>query len=186
MFLDFGIGIFLSILWSAVFDVALNFKLVALGILFSVTPDLDVFAELLQRGRVGGRVHGHHRKITHFPLTYIPVALLIGSYYGNVWTWFFLANVLAHFVHDSIGTGWGIQWWWPFSRKSYKFFSEKIGRLSSKKLIVCWQPEELKKVIYAYGDDHWFRNFYLRFHPLAIFELLIFILSVIVLLYYVV
>ncbi len=161
-------------------------KLIAVGILFSLAPDLDVFVELAKRGRVGGRVQGHHRELTHFPLTFIPISAVIYYYFGPVWFWLFVFGIFFHFMHDSIGMGWGIKWWWPFSKKAYKFFSEKNGRLSSKKLIVCWQPEELKKVIYTYGDDHWLRNFYIRLHPIAIFEFLFFIVSIAVLLYYVV
>ena len=185
MFLDIGVGILLSIAFSKIFGVFLSAKLIAGGIAFSLVPDLDVFVELKKRGRVGGRVQGHHRELTHFPLTYILAALLIYFYAGGAWACLFFLAALFHFLHDSIGMGWGIKWWWPFSNKSYKLFSEKDGRLFSKNFIVCWEPEELKKVIYRYGDDHWFKNFYMRLHPVAIFEFLFFIISIIALLRYV-
>ena len=51
------------------------------------------------------------------------------------WAMFFGLAVFLHFVHDSVGIGWGIKWLWPFSRKAYKCFSEKDGAFSRRLLI---------------------------------------------------
>ncbi len=183
--LDIGVGIFISIFASGIFGTALSFKVVVLSVLSNLAPDLDVFVELTKRGKVGGSVQGHHRQLTHFPLTYAPVLLLVYYFFGWIWAFVIGANLLAHFLHDSIGMGWGIKWLWPFSKKSYKFFSEKDGSFSGN-LITSWSPSELKAVVSKHGDNHWFRNFYMRMHPVAIFEFLFFIASVAALLYYIV
>jgi hypothetical protein len=147
---------------------------------------VDVFVELAKRGRVGGKVQGPHRELTHFPLSFIPVLAIVYYYFDPVWFWLFSFGIFFHFLHDSIGMGWGIKWFWPFSRRSYKLFSEKDGRLFSKNFVASWSPEELKPAIEKYGDDDWFRNFYIKLHPIAILELLVFIVSIVVLLYYIV
>lgn len=180
MFLDIGVGILVSIFLSHIFKTDLSYWFIAGGILFSLLPDLDIFAELVQRGKIGGRVQGHHRELTHFPLTYLPVFILIYFLFGKVWLLLLVWCVFLHFLHDSAGMGWGLKWWWPFSNKSYKFFSEKSGRLSSN-LLVSWQPQELRETIARHGDNHWLKNFYFKLHPLAVFEFIIFILAILVL-----
>ncbi|MEK9174717.1 MAG: metal-dependent hydrolase [Patescibacteria group bacterium] len=180
MFLDIGAGILIAILSSRIFGVDLSHLTVLVGVGFSLLPDLDVFVELAKRGRIGGRVQGHHRELTHFPLTFVPLAILILIYFGELWTTLFSLAVLVHFLHDSIGMGWGIMWLWPFSNKSYKFFSNKEGGFS-KRFLVSWTPAELKTVIHNHGDDHWFKNYYLKLHPIAVFEFLVFIFSLAIL-----
>lgn len=177
--LDIGVGILVSILASYVFGADLSFKLAALSSLSNLIPDLDVFVELAKRGRIGGRVQGHHRKLTHFPITYIPISVLTYYFFGELWAFVISINLLAHFLHDSVCMGWGIKWFWPFSKRSYKFFSEKDGSFSAN-LITSWSPSELKSVVARYGDNHWFRDFYLRLHPVAVFEFLFLIFSLII------
>ena len=180
MFLDLGVGILFSILLSGIFKVSLTLKLVWAGAIFSLIPDLDVFVELKKRGRVGGRVQGHHRELTHFPLTYAPIIILIYALWSQMWACLFGLVILTHFLHDSVGMGWGIKWLWPFSNRAYKFFSEKNGNFS-KNFVVSWEPQELKEVVARHGDDHWLKNFYLQLHPIAVFEFLVFILSLLIL-----
>ena len=184
MFLDVGVGILFSILLSNFLGVDLSHQLILAGAGFSLVADLDIFMELARRGRVGGRVQGHHRELTHFPLTYLPALALVYWFWGQVYGALFGLTVLAHFLHDSVGMGWGIKWLWPFSNRSYKFFSEKNGKFSSR-FLVSWPPAELKEVIRRHGDDHWLRNFYFKLHPIAVFEFLFFISSLVVLLYYI-
>ena len=180
MTLDIGLGILFSILVSKIFNIELTPQLIMIGAGFSLLPDLDVFVELAKRGRIGGRVQGHHRELTHFPLTFLIVAVLVYIYFGGVWFSLFSLTILAHFLHDSFGMGWGIQWLWPFTNSAYKFFSNKDGSFS-KNFIVSWKPNELKETIKKYGDDHWLRNYYLKLHPIAIFEFLFLVFSLIVL-----
>ena len=177
---DIGIGILISILASHIFGVGLTLNLAIMSVLANLIPDLDVFVELAKRGRVGGRVQGHHRELTHFPLTFIPLVLAISYFFGQLWAFIIGLNLLAHFLHDSIGMGWGIQWLWPFSNRAYKFFSNKDGSFS-KNLVVSWKPHELKETIKKYGDDHWLRNYYFKLHPLAVLECIFLVFALIVL-----
>lgn len=182
MFLDIGVGILLAVGLSKVFGVALSYPLVFAGAGFSLLPDLDILVELAKRGRIGGRVQGHHRELTHFPLTYLPVWFLVWRFFGPVWGSLFGLAVAAHFLHDSAGMGWGLKWLWPFSRRAYKFFSNKDGSFSGR-FLVSWSPAELKTVIHNHGDDHWLKNFYFKLHPIAVFEFLFFVGSVLMLVY---
>lgn len=183
MFLDIGIGILLSIWTSWFFHVDLIFILVLAGIIFALLPDIDFFIELIKHGSVGGKVIREHRELTHFPIIYIFVAILVYLIFGAMWTILFSLAILAHFLHDSVGIGWGIKWFWPVSKKAYKFFSEKDGKLS-RRLVVSWSPEELTKVVASHGNSNWIRNIYLRPTPIAIIEFSFFISSLFVLYLY--
>ena len=183
MFLDIGIGILLSIWTSRFFHVDLTFTLVLTGIAFALLPDIDFFVEFIKHGSVGGKVIREHRELIHFPVIYIPVAILIYAAFGTMWVALFSLAILAHFLHDSIGIGWGIKWFWPFSRRSYKLFSEKNGKFS-RRLVISWNPEELTEVVADYGDSNWIRNIYLRPTPVVIIEFSFFIISLIILYLY--
>jgi len=185
MFLDIGIGILLSIWTSWFFHVDLMFTLILMGIIFALLPDIDFFIELIKHDSVGGKVIREHRELTHFPIIYIPVAILVYPIFGAMWVALFSLAILAHFLHDSVGIGWGIKWFWPLSKKAYKFFSEKDGKFS-RRLVVSWRPEELTKVAADYGDPNWIRNIYLQFTPIAIIEFSFFAISLLILSLYLV
>lgn len=183
MFLDIGIGILLSIFISWYFKYKLAFLFIASGIVFSLLPDIDFLIEFLRHKSVGGKVIREHREITHYPLFYIPIVILVLFLFGKMWALFFILAVFFHFLHDSIGIGWGIKWLYPFSKKSYKFFCEKDGRLS-KRFIISWEQDELKSVVEQYGDPNWIKNIYLRPSPVFIIEFLAFLFAIFVLIVY--
>lgn len=169
MFLDIGIGVLLSIWISRFFQTDLTLVLVLAGVFFALLPDADFFVEFVKHGNVGGKVIREHREITHFPLLYAPLFVLILVIFGAKWTALFVLSLLAHFLHDSVGIGWGIKWFWPFSKKSYKLFSEKNGRFSSR-LFVSWDQKELVSAVADNGDPDWIKNIYLRPSLIAIIE----------------
>ncbi|MEK7500640.1 MAG: metal-dependent hydrolase [Patescibacteria group bacterium] len=182
MFLDIGVGIILSVIFSRWFGVELTGWLVAAGIIFALLPDADVFVELWQRrGKLGGKIQGFHRTFTHYPLMYLPLVLAVFIMAGGFWALFLGLGALAHLLHDSVGTGWGIKWLWPFSKKRYKFFADKDGSVSAN-LIVSWTPAEWKKAVFQYGDPDWFKHYYLRPSPVFIVEFLVFVLAMTILL----
>lgn len=183
MLLDSAIGIFSSIFVSWFFNFEISSSLVLVGIVFALLPDLDFLVEFIKHGSVGGKVIREHREIIHYPIIYVPVVILIYFLTGIFWATLFAMGIFSHFVHDSIGIGWGIKWFWPFSKKSYKLFSEKDGSFSSR-LVVSWEPEELKEVVLKYGDPDWIKNIYLRLHPVSVIELMFFIFSLIILYFF--
>ncbi|MDP3015176.1 MAG: metal-dependent hydrolase [bacterium] len=185
MFLDIALGILLSIGMSLYFNIELTLLLISMGIVFVLLPDIDFFIELARHGNVGGKVIREHREVTHFPLLYIPLVVLIFFIFGKMWGVFFGLATLFHFVHDSIGLGWGIRWFWPFSKNAYKFFSEKNGKFS-KRLVVSWRKDELIDTVAKYGDPNWIKNIYLRPSKILIIEFLSFLVAIIILIVFLV
>ena len=180
MFLDIAIGILLSIGMNLYFNIELTLLLISMGVVFVLLPDIDFLIELARHGNVGGKVIREHREITHFPLPYTPLIILIIFVFGKMWGVFFGLAILLHFIHDSIGIGWGIRWFWPFSENAYKFFSEKNGKFS-KKLVISWGKKELINMVAKHGDPNWIKNFYLRPNKISIIEFLLFLMAVIAL-----
>lgn len=159
MFLDIGVGILLAMLTSKLFSLSLTFPLIFLGVAFTLLPDIDFLIEYANHKSVGGKEIREHRELMHCPLTYTLNFFLPWIIWGNAGLFLFLSATFAHFVHDSVGIGWGIKWLFPFSKKNYKLFSGKNGSFS-RRLIVSWKPDELKAVVGEYGDPNWIRNCY--------------------------
>lgn len=186
MFLDIGFGILSAIIVANVFSIKLTLLLIGFGIIFALLPDAD-FIYVLMRSGYDHRAISRHREFLHYPLIYLPLGGLLLFFFKIEWSVLFLLTSLAHFLHDSIGIGWGIPWFWPFATHTYSFFYKYIPRYHAthpRKLIYVWEKEKLDELIEKYGDPNWFRNIYLRLHPFSIIEFLGFITSLIILYLY--
>jgi inner membrane protein len=92
-------------------------RLLALGMIASVLPDLDLLWFYL----VSDRRQVHHAYLPHLPLAWIPVfaaaALVLWMRRGGRTAWLGMlvvaVNILLHQVMDT--TAGGIRWLWPFS-----------------------------------------------------------------------
>lgn len=183
MFLDIAFGILLAVWISAYFNISLSLFAVFIAVLFVLLPDFDFLVELFKRGNVGKEGMKEHRKISHYPSVYIFVAVLIFLIFGKFWGLLFSLAAAFHFIHDSIGFGWGIQWFWPFSKNHYIFlreslYSEKPG-LPFKFLYVL-TPEQAKAMAAKYGDPNWIKNFYLRPNLMLAFEIIVLAAAILV------
>jgi len=167
--LDIAAGIFIALGASRIFDIGLSPWILLFAVVFSVLPDADFIVEWMRYGSVGGKVIREHRNLFHFPLTFIPVVAAIYFIFGGFWAALFGAAACFHLLHDSIGIGWGIKWWWPFRGRSYKFFADRDGSFSSR-LLVYWEDKDLPEVVAKYGDPDWISSTYLRFTAVSAAE----------------
>ena len=183
MTLDIGIGIFAAIVVSKLFSLELTPLLVGLGIGFALLPDIDFIYSLARNGHSNHRAVAKHRDIIHYPLIYLPLGALLALPFGFQWSLLFLLASFGHFLHDSIGIGWGIPWLWPFTKKNYSFLYRYSppGKKLPLRLVYRWKRNELDELIDKYGDPDWFRNIYLKLHPFFIFEILFFVVALIML-----
>lgn len=183
MLLDIGIGIFSAIITAHTFSLPLTLFLVGLGVVFALLPDIDFIYTLARNGHGNHRAIAKHRDLVHYPLIYLPTGTLIGLLFGIEWSLLFLLASLGHFVHDSIGIGWGIPWLWPFTRRNYSFLYRYTppGKRLPQRLVHRWERNRLDELIDEYGDPDWFRNIYLRPHPFFIAEILFFVIALVAL-----
>jgi len=181
--LDIGVGIILSIIISRCFHQPLTLLFVIFGALFALAPDID-FIFHVHQGRSAKKFGHKHRDLLHYPILFILLGFLILLPFGLSYALLFAIAVLLHFIHDSIGIGWGIQWLYPFKTDYYAFLYhyEPAGKRLPRKIIHIWKSEEIDTISERHGDDDWFKNIYFRPHPYAIVEYLVFIIAVIVLL----
>ena len=179
MLLDIALGIFGAIAFAKIENINLSLILIIIGVLFALLPDIDFVFYWLKGEKLNAQTHTH-RQLLHAPLIFIPVGFLIILSLNTPLAFLFAILTLLHFVHDSIGIGWGIHWFYPFSRRFYKLFSTKDGKFS-KKLFVSWTPEEQKIAAEHYGDKNWIRNIYFKPTLISIVEFLIFIIALLAL-----
>lgn len=178
---DIGIGIFSVVIARKLFQIELTVFTVFIGIIFSLLPDTDFLIEWAKRKRMPSKFPHEHRNVSHFPLLYVPLGSFIIFWFGYIYLFLFVFNSLSHFLHDSFGVGWGIKWAYPFSKRSYKFFTGDNNRFS-KRFIISWDEGELQKAIEEHGDPDWIKNIYLRPTLVSITEIMVFVVSLIVLL----
>ena len=184
MFLDIGFGIIISVVVSKITGHPPNNVFIFLCIGFSLLPDIDVFPELLRRGKLGGKILDLHRELTHYPLLYAVIAPIIFYLFGLSIASAFVLCLLVHFIHDSMGGGWGIQWLYPFNKNYFKFFSNQQGSYTWS--IAKWNPQQLRVAMQTHGNDNWFKDMYLNIKsPILIIETSVLIASILILFHYI-
>jgi len=184
--LDIAVGIFLAMGMSRFFHHPLTPVVLAAGVLFALLPDADYLLHLA-RGRSSKNAH-LHRDTLHLPLVFIPISLFILYLFGPEWMFLFGLGSLAHFLYDSIGIGWGVQWLWPFRDNHYSFlYSYRPPHRTEympRKLFYSWPHRDIAALAARYGDPDWIKNIYFKFHPFALVEYAALAAAVIALLLY--
>lgn len=179
MLLDIGTGILSAMFLSHVFGIPLTWTFVLAGIIFNLLPDADFLIHFAK----GGDTHNaeHHRDYFHLPIYYIFLgAIIISFIYKWSWSALFALTGLLHFIHDSTLMGWGVQWFYPFKKTHYAFlylYSPKNKEKLPRKNLYKFRHEEIDRLAVKHGDPDWVKNIYFKVHPIAIFEFLVFALS---------
>ena len=180
MLLDIGIGILSAIVVGQLFSAPLTPALVGLGLAFALLPDVDFLYSLFRYGPRNYHAIIKHRDYLHYPLLYLPAGALAASFFGAPWIALFLLTSLGHFVHDSIGLGWGIPWLWPFTNRNYTFFYRYLPptKRLPRQFLYRWERTDVDQLIDEYRDPDWLRNVYLHLHPVFAVEIAGFLFAV--------
>lgn len=185
MLLDIGVGIFLGIafdLLSGQYDLNV---FVVVGVLAALSPDVDFIYHIL-RGGTSKNDH-RHRELLHNPVFLLVGWLAVAGLTSPTLAWLFVAGATAHFLHDSIGIGWGVQWLVPLRTDHYTFFY-RVHTADKpkppKRLVYVWPNDKLDRLQSQYGDPDWFAHTYLKLHPFALVEMVVFALALVALYLY--
>lgn len=185
--LDVGIGILLGLIFAPLdTNTALN---VTTGIIFALLPDADVLiyygSKFTGMGKLDKKV-SDHRDLFHYPLIYIAIGLILLIVIKTNLVQIFVIGGLFHFLHDSVGTGWGIPWFYPLSNKRLKFFYQydlhKAGQ--PHKLVWAWSKAEQNQLIKNYGDKDWHKHTFQIWKYATVWqisEIIVFVIAIIVL-----
>lgn len=166
MLLDIALGILVAILWDAAEFYPLTAWSLASAVCFVLLPDTDTVVSVVERVKIGRGVTDQfsheHRDVFHHPVPCImfgsaAVAVITSS---SAIVLMFATLSLLHFVHDSVGIGWGLRWGSPWSQTAYKWFCDQDGNFAWK--IARWTPNEQRTVAEKRGDPNWMKNIYLR------------------------
>lgn len=182
MFFDIGTGILSAIFIGSLFHVPLTTPMIVVGILFALGPDLDYLYHILRHRH--GQNDFEHRNLLHLPLLYLPVGtVIVFLVAGPMYATLFLIPSLLHFIHDSIGIGWGVRWLYPFSTDNIAFLYLYSGKIREglRRPIFVFDAETLRQTVSEHGDSDWKRSIYGKLHPIAIIEYSFFVLSLIIL-----
>jgi hypothetical protein len=179
MILDIAIGILLGTYFNG--GESINYLLIIMAVLFCLLPDIDIFYFLYQKYiKKTGIID--HRSWTHYPIVYLPIYFLIMSLELFFTTSHTISSIFAlaivwHFVHDTLFIGWGVMWGFPFSKRKYKIFPDRNGKVTSK-VLLSWLPEEEADIIKWSGGslDGWLRHYYFKFNIVSALEYGVFVL----------
>lgn len=166
---DIGLGLLVAVLVSHLFGAPVTWGLAAFCVVMALLPDIDFLIEHYKHGSVGGTVVREHRELIHFPAIYLPIALAIGIMFGALWGVAFALCLLAHFLHDTVGIGWGIKWLWPLSRRNYKLLVDMDAHMHGPiALLRSWTDEEVARIATVHGIDGWVEKLYLKPFPIRV------------------
>lgn len=172
MILDIFLGIFIAKLTAIYFSVPLTVAMITGGIVFALLPDIDFVKLFFRKEKREGNKDYEHRDFLHYPVPYLIIGTLVVWFFGDMlWASIFFFATLLHFIHDSIGIGWGVKWLYPFSNKSFAFFYhyESARNNFPRKLVYSWTPKEVRELS-RFGDKNWIKNIYFSFHPYSLAE----------------
>ena len=117
-------------------------------IIFSIILDLDYFFNLIGQLVTTGKYRipdHHHGWPSHWPIVYVPfviLALVLRNDYLTIG----VLSIYVHLAMDTMFCNEGLMLFYPFSRKWYKFFSEKTKNKPGLK----WNDAYSKLVIYRF------------------------------------
>ena len=101
--------------------------MLGLAALVGLLPDLDgIVAMMAKRERPMQQKVQHHWYVTHTPLFYLVLTLLLSLVAPAETSILFGMLMLTHLVLDSWATDDGIMWLWPLSRKQYALFPHDL------------------------------------------------------------
>ncbi len=178
MLLDIGVGILFALGLAPLLHVEHTFMWILAGVVFALLPDVDALVNLVAHRGLG---HEHkHRDLCHLPLLYIPIGVLILFPISYALTTLFVLCSLAHFLHDSIGIGWGVQWLSPINTDHFSFLYlyQPPGKPAlPRKWFYRFAHADIDRLDRQYGDHDWIRHIYIELHPYAIVEALVFLVA---------
>ena len=114
-FVDIALGLVIAHLLGRAWYGGPDIWVYAAGPLLALLPDADFLLQPLVE-RLRGRKLVCHRQIIHYPLALVPIFFAVYWYHPFA-AWLTVLCTGAHFVHDSVGNAYGIQWFWPFSSR---------------------------------------------------------------------
>lgn len=162
MFFDIGIGLLITSAVGMSLKASFSWWLVVVGLFGALWPDFDFIVYVGSRYVRGikpltDRWSTNHRDLLHRPLVLTPlITVSIGLCVGSLEAVIFCLATLAHFIHDTIGHGWGILLFWPLDNHFYCY--RPVG--SRPYAFYRLTRAEQVHMIEQFGRDQWVQQSY--------------------------
>jgi len=160
MFIDLIVGLTLGCILSLFSENHLI--LIIASAVFSLLPDLDflIYHSLYPINRFSHR----HRRIFHLPVFYILLGLIILWLLdaSSIFYVSFIILSLWHFLHDTFSIGYGVQWFYPFTKRHYLWNSNVSTSKKVFKNLHSDTPENIDAHADKNGDDNWVRKSFFK------------------------
>ncbi len=173
-FCDAGLGALSVIFICSIFGVPVTGGYFLVGIIFAYIPDIDwaLDKHFWKTGTVAAYAANpyDHREGLHKPLLWAAVISVWGLLVASPAPHIAMTAVMMHFLHDTTGTGWGMPWLWPLSKRRFKLFSTRDNVLSLRSIFMSWSYAELPEYITKYGRGNWKSHYYNSWTPVASIE----------------
>lgn len=173
-FCDAGLGVLSAIGICFLFGTPVTAGYILLGIIFAYIPDIDwaLDKHFWKTGTVAAYAANpyDHREGLHKPLLWALVISVWGLLVTTPAPHIAMTAVMMHFLHDTTGTGWGMPWLWPLSKRRFKLFATRDNVLSLHSFFMSWSYKELPEYITRYGRGNWKTHYYSSWTPVAIIE----------------
>lgn len=169
MFFDIGIGLLVATLFGVAAGSESPLLLLSIGVASALWPDLDFWIWLARGKKVDHLAH-KHRDLLHRPLALaLPLTAVVWLSLGWQAGALFGITTLLHFIHDTIGHGWGIKWLWPLNNRywCYRSFGDQPARF------YAWTLAEQDDLCEKYGNRNWAKEGYSLSSPNLKKELLV-------------
>jgi hypothetical protein len=181
---DAGLALITLSLTSLFFDTPVTLALAIWVFFFSYAPDVDGLIHYATTGKLVADLENgrDHREGLHYPLLWLLVFAVVIYFFGlTIWTASALVATMMHFLHDTIGVGWGVKLFFPFDSGSYKLFSKKYinADISLTPVIVRYSPEELEKTLKEIAVSVWIEPYFCHPTRVAVVDYSLFIIGII-------
>jgi membrane-bound metal-dependent hydrolase YbcI (DUF457 family) len=145
-----AVGYLAATAYESIFHPAISISqsknLLWIGASSGFIPDIDMFFAFLKVGawRIDEKKADHRSYLTHRPILWLLLVLIIffvgksiySVYIQSIAIVIFLGTY-SHFILDSLDSGTGIKWLWPFSDKLYTIKNNDIA-VENKNFFSYW------------------------------------------------
>ena len=115
------------VITNYVFKTEVTPVVLGLSALVGLLPDVDgIVTMIAKRQRPMQQKVQHHRYVTHTPLLYLALTLLLSLVVPPQTAVLFGALTFVHLLLDSWATDDGIMWLWPLSRRQFGLFPRDL------------------------------------------------------------
>lgn len=148
-------GIFTFYLLSWIFKIPFDNKLFIFAVCMSDIADIDfIFYGIRHTFKLNRYSHRHRKTLLHSTPIYWIITIFIYFFGNSVYALVFSVSAFSHLFLDTISSGCGIRWLWPFKDTRYRIKLIKPG-------LERFSEFQLLKIVKGKGSDQWLKKFFL-------------------------